>query len=121
MASVGREVAGNDWDAFAVDDGVAQVQAGLLSQGFARTSLGDGMNYHRNHILHALARWAYRTQDRYGKKDQTKLVALAKARPYYYAEQTVTKAMASLGMTWPPSRSPKAPASSRATETAPRR
>ncbi|MGH9446146.1 MAG: hypothetical protein ACRD3O_10505 [Terriglobia bacterium] len=30
-----------------------------------------------------------RTKDRYNKNDPAKLVAPAKARPYYYAEQTV--------------------------------
>jgi hypothetical protein len=63
----------------------------------------------------------YRSKDRYDKNDPTKLVAPAKARPYYYAEQTVTKAMATLGMTKQPGRSAKAAASSRETETAPSR
>jgi hypothetical protein len=42
---------------------------------------------------------SYRSKDRFDKNDPTKLVAPAKARPYYYAEQTVTKAMAFLGIT----------------------
>ncbi|MGH9397918.1 MAG: hypothetical protein ACRD18_13840, partial [Terriglobia bacterium] len=56
---------------------------------------------------------SYRSKDRYDKNDPTKLVAPAKARPYYYAEQTVTKAMASLGMTKHPVRTAKAATSSR--------
>lgn len=64
---------------------------------------------------------AYRSQDRYDKNDPTKLIAPAKPRPYYYAEQTVTKAMATLGMTKQPTRAPKAASGSRETETAPSR
>lgn len=45
----------------------------------------------------------------------------AKALPYYYAVQTVTKAMATLGMTKQPARTTKAGASSREMETAPSR
>jgi hypothetical protein len=63
----------------------------------------------------------YRSKDRYDKNDATKIVAPAKAKPYYYAEQTVTKAMASLGMTKLPARAAKAAASSRETEAAPSR
>ncbi|MGH9436103.1 MAG: hypothetical protein ACRD06_08910 [Terriglobia bacterium] len=63
---------------------------------------------------------AYRSKDRYDKNDSTKLIAPAKARPYYYAEQTVTKAMATLGMTKQPARTAKA-ARSRETETRPSR
>jgi hypothetical protein len=63
----------------------------------------------------------YRSKDRYDKNDATKIVAPAKAKPYYYAEQTVTKAMASLGMTKLPARAAKAASSSRETEAAPSR
>jgi hypothetical protein len=72
-----------------------------------------------NQIIRDMA--AYRSKDRYDKNDSTKLVAPAKPRPYYYAEQTVTKAMATLGMTKPPALSAKAAASSRETEIAPSR
>lgn len=72
-----------------------------------------------NQIIRDMA--SYRSQDRYDKKDQTKLVAPTKARPFYYAEQTVTKAMATLGMTKQPARLAKAGAISRETETAPSR
>lgn len=72
-----------------------------------------------NTIIRDMA--AYRSNDRYAKNDSTKLIAPAKARPYYYAEQTVTKAMASLGMTKQPVRSAKAANSSRETEIAPSR
>jgi len=71
-----------------------------------------------NKIIRDMA--AYRSNDRYAKNDSTKLVAPAKVRPYYYAEQTVTKAMASLGITKQPARA-KAAASSREIETAPSR
>lgn len=64
---------------------------------------------------------SYRGKGRYDKNDQTKLIASAKARPYYYAEQTVTKAMASLGMTKRSAPVGKADASSRESETAPSR
>jgi hypothetical protein len=64
---------------------------------------------------------SYRSKERYDKKDSTKLIAPAKARPYYYAEQTVTKAMATLGMTKRPALDGKAVASSRESETAPSR
>ncbi|MGH9469708.1 MAG: DNA-primase RepB domain-containing protein [Terriglobia bacterium] len=72
-----------------------------------------------NQIIRDMA--SYRSKDRFDKNDPTKLVAPAKARPYYYAEQTVTKAMASLGMTKQPARTAKAAASSRESETAPSR
>ena len=62
---------------------------------------------------------SYRSQDQYDKNDSTKLVAPAKARPYYYAEQTVTKAMAGLEMTKQPLRASKAAAGSREREEAP--
>jgi hypothetical protein len=64
---------------------------------------------------------SYRSHDQFDKKDGSKLVAPAKARPYYYAEQTVTKAMASLGMTRRPAPPADSSASSRDTETAPSR
>ncbi len=67
-----------------------------------------------NTIIRDMA--AYRSKDRYAKNDSTKLVAPAKVRPYYYAEQTVTKAMVSLGITKAPARSAKLDASSRGTE-----
>lgn len=72
-----------------------------------------------NRIIQNMA--VYRSKPQYDKNDPTKQVAPAKARPYYYAEQTVTKAMASLGMTWRLGRSTKAAARSRETETAPSR
>lgn len=72
-----------------------------------------------NQIIRDMA--GYRSKDRYDKNDATKLVAPAKAKPYYYAEQTVTKAMASLGITKPPARSAKAASGARETETAPSR
>jgi len=72
-----------------------------------------------NQIIRDMA--AYRSKDRYAKNDSTKLIAPAKPRPYYYAEQTVTKAMATLGITKPPARAAKAAASSREIETAPSR
>lgn len=53
----------------------------------------------------------YRSQDRYDKKDPAKLVAPKKSDPQYYAEHTVAKVMAELGMTRPPARNtPAAPA-----------
>ena len=54
---------------------------------------------------------AYRSKDRYDKNDPTKVIAPAKARPYYYAEHTVTQAMAHLGMTKRPEAPPKSGAS----------
>jgi hypothetical protein len=41
----------------------------------------------------------YRSADHYDKKDPTKLVAPSKPKPRYYAEHTVARAMAHLGMT----------------------
>ena len=41
----------------------------------------------------------YRSVDRYDKKDPTKVVAPTKPNPRYYAEHTVVRAMAHLGMT----------------------
>jgi hypothetical protein len=70
-------------------------------------------------IISKIAR--YRSTNLYDKNDPTKLVAEAKPKPYYYAEQTVTKAMASLGMTKRPSSATGSTASSRETETAPSR
>ncbi len=61
------------------------------------------------------------SKDRYDKNDPTKPVASAKARPYYYAEQTMTKAMATLGITKQPARTAKAAGSSRETEATPSR
>lgn len=72
-----------------------------------------------NQIIRRMA--SYRSKDRYAENDATKLVAPVKARPYYYAEQTVTKAMATLGITKQPARAAKADTSSRETETAPSR
>ena len=40
----------------------------------------------------------YRSVDHYDKKDPTKLVAPSKPNPRYYAERTVTQAMAHLGI-----------------------
>jgi hypothetical protein len=84
---------------------------------YAVRKLKAGEDPHR--IIRDMA--VYRSQDLYDKNDATKLVAPAKARPYYYAEQTVTKAMATLGITKPPARTAKAAASSREAETAPSR
>lgn len=72
-----------------------------------------------NTIIRDMA--AYRSKDRFDKNDTKKLVAPAKPRPYYYAEQTVTKAMMSLGITKSPARTAKAVSSTRETETAPSR
>ncbi len=72
-----------------------------------------------NRIIQKMA--VYRSKPQYDKKDPTKQTAPAKARPYYYAEQTVTKAMATLGITKPPTREAMPAASSRETETAPSR
>jgi len=44
----------------------------------------------------------YRSVDHYDKKDPTKLVAPSKPKPRYYAEHTVARAMAHLGMTRQP-------------------
>jgi hypothetical protein len=64
---------------------------------------------------------SYRSHDQYDKSNPTNPVAPAKARPYYYAEQTVTKAVATLGMTKQPARAAKAASTTRETETAPSR
>ena len=64
---------------------------------------------------------SYRSKDRYDKNDATKLIAPAKARPYYYAERTVTQAMAHLGMTKRPEAPPKSVAASRETDSQPSR
>ena len=72
-----------------------------------------------NRIIRDMA--SYRSQDRYDKKDPTKLIAAAKPKPYYYAEHTVSRAMAHLGMTRQPTSGGKAAASSREGETAPSR
>ena len=40
--------------------------------------------------------------DHYDKKDPTKLIAPSKPKPRYYAEHTVARAMAHLGMTRQP-------------------
>ncbi len=46
----------------------------------------------------------YRSVDQYDKKDPTKIGAHKKSNPRYYAEYTVTQAMAELGITrHPPS------------------
>jgi hypothetical protein len=70
-------------------------------------------------IIGKIAR--YRSANLYDKNDPTKLIAEAKPKPYYYAEQTVTKAMASLGMTRRPVPSTDSGASARETEAAPSR
>lgn len=72
-----------------------------------------------NQIIRRMA--SYRGKDRHDEKDATKLVAPAKARPYYYAERTVTKAMATLGITKPPARSARAAPGSREVDSAPSR
>jgi hypothetical protein len=46
----------------------------------------------------------YRSVDRYDKKDPSKVVAPSKPNPRYYAEHTVVRAMAHLGMTRQPAR-----------------
>jgi energy-coupling factor transporter ATP-binding protein EcfA2 len=57
-------------------------------------------------IIRAIA--GYRSVDQYDKRNPTKLVAHKKPKPRYYAELTVTKAMATLGITRPAQ--PKPPA-----------
>ena len=54
----------------------------------------------------------YRSADRYDKKDPTKLLAPSKPNPRYYAEHTVVRAMAHLGMTRQPAGLPPQPAGS---------
>ena len=49
------------------------------------------------HIVREIA--AYRATDRYDSRDTRKLTSLRKANPRYYAEHTVSRAMAQLGMT----------------------
>ena len=49
-----------------------------------------------NKIIRDMAQ--YRSVDHYDKKDPTKLVAPSKPNPRYYAERTVTQAMAHLGI-----------------------
>ena len=49
------------------------------------------------HIVGEIA--AYRSTDRYDSQDTTKLASSRKADPHYYAEHTVSRAMAHLGMT----------------------
>jgi hypothetical protein len=56
------------------------------------------------HIVQEIA--AYRATDRCDAQDSTKLSAAKKPNPLYYAEHTVGRAMAHLGMT---SRSPEQP------------
>jgi len=63
---------------------------------------------------------AYRSKDRYDKNNPTKVIAPAKARPYYYAEHTVTQAMAHLGMTKRPE-APQKSGTSREAESQPSR
>jgi len=72
-----------------------------------------------NKVIRDMA--AYRSRDRYDKSDATQRIARAKPRPYYYAEQTVTKAMATLGMTNQPARTAKAASGTRETEIVPSR
>ena len=64
---------------------------------------------------------SYRSKVRFDKNDPTKLIPPPKARPYYYAEQTITKAMVSLGITKQPARTAKVAASSRETQNTPSR
>ena len=56
----------------------------------------------------------YRSVDRYDKKDPSKVVAPSKPNPRYYAEHTVVRAMAHLGMTRQPARLSPQPAGSSA-------
>jgi hypothetical protein len=56
----------------------------------------------------------YRSVDRYDKKDPSKVVAPSKPNPRYYAEYTVVRAMAHLGMTRQPARLSPQPAGSSA-------
>ena len=72
-----------------------------------------------NQIIRDMA--SYRSKDRYDKNDPNKLIAPAKARPYYYAEQTVTKAMAFLGITKSPAAAGNPGAKSREPEIEPSR
>jgi len=62
-------------------------------------------------IIRDMAR--YRSADRYDKNDSSKLVAPAKPNPRYYAEHTVTQAMAYLGITKPAPTPASSAASSR--------
>lgn len=106
---------------------VTHYQEGPLSQEHATQSERDFAYAIRqlkkgedpNQIIRRMA--SYRSKNQYDKNDATKLVAPTKARPYYYAEQTVTKAMATLGITKPSARSAKAVSGSRDAETAPSR
>ena len=61
-----------------------------------------------DHITRAIA--GYRGVDQYDKQNPTRLVAQKKPKPRYYAELTVTKAMATLGITRPAQARPPAPA-----------
>jgi hypothetical protein len=58
-------------------------------------------------VIHAIT--AYRSADQYDKKNPTKLVARRKPKPRYYAELTVNKAMATLGITRPTPAKPTRP------------
>lgn len=70
-------------------------------------------------IIGKIAR--YWSANLYDKTNPTKLIAEAKPKPYYYAEQTVTKAMATLGMAKRAAPANSSTANSRETETAPSR
>jgi hypothetical protein len=59
-------------------------------------------------IIRAIA--GYRSVDQYDKRNPTRVVAHKKPKPQYYAELTVTKAMANLGITRPAQSKPSAPA-----------
>ena len=64
-----------------------EVLDGLLRIGFL----------HYQQIIRDMAQ--YRSVDHYDKKDPSKLVASSKPNPRYYAELTVVRAMAHVGMT----------------------
>ena len=70
-------------------------------------------------IIRAMAR--YRSKDLYDKNDSTRLIAPAKPKPRYYAEHTVARAMAHLGISKRPEAHENAATSSRESETAPSR
>ena len=72
-----------------------------------------------NQIIRDMA--SYRSKDRYDKNDPAKLIAPAKARPYYYAERTVAQAMAHLGITKRPAGAGNTSAKSREPDIEPSR
>jgi hypothetical protein len=59
-------------------------------------------------VIRAIA--GYRSVDQHDKRNPTRVIAHKKPKPRYYAELTVTKAMANLGITRPAQDKPPAPA-----------